>query len=46
MKQKIVVIARSSPLMKDRVRAVKRLISSEIRWSGLSESPPENISIR
>ena len=32
----MVVAERSSPLMKESVRAVKRLMSSEIRWSGLS----------
>ena len=42
----MVVAERSSPLMKESVRAVKRLMSSEIRWSGLSAVPWENISRR
>ena len=46
MKQNMVVMALSRPAMKDRVRVVNRLMSSEIRWSGLSERPPENISSR
>ena len=42
----MVVAERGSPLMKESVRAVKRLMSSEIRWSGLSAVPWENISRR
>ena len=45
MKQTMVVMAFRSPAMKESVRAVKRLISSEIRWSGLSASL-ENMSMR